>query len=255
MASIRGVELRARDEKVMTSKSQKSIETRTIQAAETALYQRQYVSAMDVLMGMGVLQLSRVEDWKKGKLPYLERAISGSLGKITRIMKTFRQWAIRKELNPRETIYYVRTRGPKKALQFSKSGDPGFERAYRTHYVSSALSEKKQRQLLAKQSQAPDIVYSIIRDSRCSKCKAEILKGNLLLMEAENPLCLMCAHLNHLVFLPSGDASITRRLRKMSSLSAVVVKFSRARNRYERQGILIEKEAFELANCEKSQSG
>ena len=240
----------------MTSKSQKTIETRTIQAAETALYQRQYVSAIDVFMGMGVLQLSQVEDWKKGRIPYLERAILGSLGKITRIMKTFRQWATRKELNPRETVYYARTRGPKRVLQFSKSGNADIEKAYRIHYVSSALSEKKQRQLMEKQSKVPElIVYSIIRDSRCSKCKKDIQKGNLLFMEAENPLCLMCAQLNHLVFLPSGDASITRMSKKKSSLYAVVVKFSRARNRYERQGLLIEKEAFEDIKCEESHNG
>jgi hypothetical protein len=75
----------------------------------------------------------------------------------------------------RESIYYARTRGPKRALQFSKSGDRQIEKAYRVHYVSSALSEKKQRQLLEKQSQTPElIVYTIIRDSRYSKYKEEI---------------------------------------------------------------------------------
>jgi len=54
--------------------------------------------------------------------------------------------------------------------------------------------------------------------------------------QKKNAFCLNCADLDHLVFLPSGDAAITRRSRKYSGLSAVVVKWSRARKRYEYSG-------------------
>src|ERR671910_524713 len=63
-------------------------------------------------------------------------------------------------------------------------------------------------------------------------------------------LCLACADLDHLVFLPAGDAALTRRAKRASRLSAVVVRFSRARKRYERQGILAEEEALERAEAE-----
>jgi len=56
--------------------------------------------------------------------------------------------------------------------------------------------------------------------------------------------------LDHLVFLPSGDTALTRRSRKYSVLSAVVVRFSRSRGRYERQGLLVESEALERAQQE-----
>jgi len=52
------------------------------------------------------------------------------------------------------------------------------------------------------------------------------------------------------VFLPSGDAALTRRAKAGSRLSAVVVRFSRARGRYERQGILVEDGALERAEQE-----
>jgi hypothetical protein len=65
-----------------------------------------------------------------------------------------------------------------------------------------------------------------------------------------NALCLNCADLDHLVFLSSGDAALTRRSRKHSGLAAVVVKWSRARKRYERQGLLVENEAMERAEKE-----
>jgi len=54
----------------------------------------------------------------------------------------------------------------------------------------------------------------------------------------------------HLDFLPSGDAALTRRAKKASRLSAVVVRWSRSRKRYERQGILAEPEAIERAEQE-----
>jgi hypothetical protein len=54
----------------------------------------------------------------------------------------------------------------------------------------------------------------------------------------------------HLVFLPSGDAALTRRAKANSRLSAVVVRFSRARKRYERQGILVEEDALDQAEAE-----
>ena len=59
-----------------------------------------------------------------------------------------------------------------------------------------------------------------------------------------------CADMAHLVFLASGDAALTRRAKSNSALSAVVVRFSRARKRYERQGILVEEAALDRAEAE-----
>ncbi len=61
---------------------------------------------------------------------------------------------------------------------------------------------------------------------------------------------MACAELDHLVFLPSGDAALTRRARRGSGLSAVVVRFSRARGRYGRRGVLVEEEALGQAEAE-----
>jgi len=94
------------------------------------------------------------------------------------------------------------------------------------------------------------VVFSILRDSKCAECGEELWKGSLLSMEGGRPLCLRCADLDHLVYLPRGDAALTRRARKYSALSAVVVRFSRARGRYERQGILVEEPALQKAEQE-----
>jgi hypothetical protein len=69
-------------------------------------------------------------------------------------------------------------------------------------------------------------------------------------MEEPGPLCLACADMEHLVFLASGDAALTRRAKAAGTLSAVVVRFSRARKRYERQGILVEEDALTAAELQ-----
>ena len=94
------------------------------------------------------------------------------------------------------------------------------------------------------------VVFSIIRDSACAECGSELGKGAFLRMEKERPLCLACADLDHLVYLPRGDTALTRRASKYSTLRAVVVRFSRSRKRYERQGILVEESALERAERE-----
>src|ERR1700694_4101696 len=101
-----------------------------------------------------------------------------------------------------------------------------------------------------KERQDKLVVFSIIRDSICADCRTELLKGRFLRVESDRPLCLSCADLDHLVFLPAGDAALTRRAVKYSKLRAVVVRFSRARKRYERQGILVEQVALERAEQE-----
>ncbi len=97
------------------------------------------------------------------------------------------------------------------------------------------------------------VVLSIINPSVCSECGAELAKGKFLKMEKEKPLCLECADLDHLIYLQRGDVALTRRSRKYSNLSAVVVRFSRSRHRYERQGLLVESEA--LIRAEKECEG
>ena len=81
----------------------------------------------------------------------------------------------------------------------------------------------------------------------CTGCGGS---GSLLLMDDAGPLCMGCADLDHLVFLPAGDAALSRRARKASRLAAVVVRFSRSRKRYERQGILVEEAALEQAEAQ-----
>lgn len=228
-----------------------SLTERVVRAAEAALADHNYVSPIDVLTGIRLLPGSHVEAWRKGLISFLQGSIQGSPEKIGRVFTIFQDWALQRGLQPQEVTYFARTIGAPKELRFTEEARPEVESVYRTHYVSPELPATKQERLREKLSQPPEIVvFEIVRDSQCSQCKTELARGSLLLMEAGQPLCMTCADLDHLVFLPSGDTALTRRARKHSSLSAVVVRFSRARKRYERQGILVQEAALAEAEVE-----
>jgi hypothetical protein len=94
-------------------------------------------------------------------------------------------------------------------------------------------------------------VFISHREATCCECGEHLDKKAWITFAGDNKvLCLACADLDHLVFLPAGDAALTRRARKYSTLSAVVLQWSRSRKRYERQGVLVEKQALEQAEAE-----
>ena len=94
-------------------------------------------------------------------------------------------------------------------------------------------------------------VFITARESSCAECKEDLGSHAWITLAGERgALCLACADLEHLVYLPSGDQALTRRARKHSVLSAVVLKWSRARKRYERQGLLVEEAGLARAEEE-----
>ncbi len=94
-------------------------------------------------------------------------------------------------------------------------------------------------------------VFITSREATCNECGEDLGRHAWITLEGEKgALCLSCADMDHLVFLPSGDAALTRRSGKYSTLKAVVLKWSNARRRYERQGILVEETALQRAEEE-----
>jgi hypothetical protein len=81
----------------------------------------------------------------------------------------------------------------------------------------------------------------------CHRCGGS---GVWLIMENGGPACLGCVGLADLEFLPAGDALHTRRATARSARHAVVVRFSKTRKRYERQGLLVEPQAWREAQRE-----
>lgn len=94
------------------------------------------------------------------------------------------------------------------------------------------------------------LVFIASKGFTCVECGTEFVHGAFLKLEDPGPSCMDCADLGHLEFLPRGDTALTRRSRRTSRLSAIVLQWSRSRRRYERQGILAEPEAIERAEAE-----
>ncbi len=99
------------------------------------------------------------------------------------------------------------------------------------------------------------MVFILNGQEKCADCGVDLPVGTMARFGEDRILCLKCAGLARLVFLPSGDAALTRRARKHSKLSAVVLEFNRRRRRSERRGLLVEKRAVKLAGEECRHDG
>lgn len=94
-----------------------------------------FVSPLEVFLRLGKITPKLVEEWRFGKVPYLERVFHGNLAQFSFIMSTVREQARELDLQPSYTAYMKWGKGPKRQLRFSKSGDPNVEQHYATHYV------------------------------------------------------------------------------------------------------------------------
>jgi hypothetical protein len=226
----------------MTRKNPRPLVDRVTKAALASLACRDYVSAIDLLVGIGWLDPGAVKRWRLGQIDCLEGAIQTNVPRISEAMELLRAWASAKGLLASETDYVART-PQRQTLRFSRSGNPTIERLYRTHWVSPELSERKRERLAEKASRAPDLVVIQPLNSTwaCHRCGGT---SDLLMMENPGPACLRCVGLDDLEFLPSGDARLTRRVKARSARCAIVVRFSRTRRRYERRGLLVESQAL-----------
>ncbi|MEH2623320.1 hypothetical protein V1292_001375 [Bradyrhizobium sp. AZCC 1719] len=231
----------------MHPENRNKLNDRVIRAAEATLAAQKYVSPVDVLVGIGWLDPGALKRWRQGQVDYLERVMQTNLPRISQAMKLFRSWATAKGLTPSETHYVARTPS-RQTLRFSKSGNPTIERLYRTHWISGELSQRKRERLAEMASRAPElVVIQPLNDTwKCHRCGGT---GDLLIMESPGPACLRCTGLADLEFLGAGNALLTRRVKAKSPRHAVVVRFSKTRGRYERQGLLVEPHA--LAEAER----
>ncbi|BEL09312.1 DUF2293 domain-containing protein [Actinoplanes sichuanensis] len=221
------------------------LERRVVAAAEEALTRQRQVSVLDVLTGMGWLPPGRVTEWRQGRAPDLESVAVVTPDRIADVLEVFRRWVDSRGLRPGEIDYVSATRD-RRPLRFTAGGDPERETAYRTHWLAADLTDSRRERLTTRQSRPPDLVVVIpTKPFTCVGCTAT--DDGMLIMEDAGPHCLTCADLDHLVFLPSGDAALTRRAKQASRLSAVVVRFNRSRRRHERQGLLVERPAVEQA--------
>ena len=153
--------------------------------------QRGYAAPVDVLMDIGVLPKQKYEDWRFGKVDYLERVCTVNLRKLFFIMHQMRVYAQKTGQGHKPVI----------PLRFSKSGNPEVEKWYAPHFVDSKeafneLNVKKlptvkelqteYAQLLADKKKA----YGEYRQARAAMRELLTVKNNVdrvLAMEQTEP--------------------------------------------------------------------
>ncbi len=214
---------------------------RVTDAARQALTDHGYVTPLDVLIGIHWLHEVHPQAWRQERVATIEEMAQVDVARLAEAIHLLGIWARERGLSPTE-VEYRSTSKERRPLRFTRDADPELERVLRTHWSSPGSRQA------AEQPPRPTKPLAIMAlgDWTCRECGGS---GDFLVMDGPGPLCLTCADLDHLVFLPAGDTALTRRATKASTLSAVVVRFSRARKRYERQGILVEEPALEAAEA------
>jgi hypothetical protein len=221
-------------------RSKSSLRERVESAASSALRDVGYVAPLDVLMRIGWLPYTIEREWRRKNIA-LFASIQVSVENRQHFIKTLTEWATENALNPLEATYKSEGRAPQ-PLKFLDDGD---EQPWRLHWFPPNASEKKIATVQKKLEKAPDIVVVDARafEFECSECKRSS-PSDFYLREGDNTLCMECVELDHLIFLPTGDATLSRRAKAKSPLSAVVMRYARNRNRWERQGVLVDEQAL-----------
>jgi len=83
----------------MSRKNRNALADRVVRAAKAALAAQDYVSPIDVLVGIGWLDARTVEHWRRGQIDCLERAVQTNLPRISEAMKLLRSWATERNLS------------------------------------------------------------------------------------------------------------------------------------------------------------
>jgi len=104
-------------------------------AVAVILQNGKVVAPVDVLVRMDLLAPERLEDWRRGRVPYLEKVINCNLTRITRLLRILRFHSHDLRLVPSITVYMRWGKGPKRQLRFTKTGDTKLEEAYSRHFV------------------------------------------------------------------------------------------------------------------------
>lgn len=111
-----------------------------------AIRDKGVAAPVDILMAIGVLRREDYENWRRGRVPYLEKVCQCNLSKLSSIMREMRMFAQKNKLKPSWTAYNQWGQKKKIRLRFSKSGNEQIEKNYATSFVSpEKVAAAKQR--------------------------------------------------------------------------------------------------------------
>ena len=228
-----------------------ALQQRVVTACNAVLKRNGSVGLIELCQQLSFLQQVHVDNWKHGKLDNvpLIKLLQVGADKFQKVLKHYEDWALSRGMSTIQVAYERQGRNGPERLPILIDDNPDQDALWRRHFVPADLSAKKAEKLEQKLNKPDDIaVFSqTTNKEKCAECSAEMLQGDLFFQEQNQIICLSCADLDHLEYLPSGDATLTRRARKFSPLVAEVLQFNRRRKRHERIGLLVTAEAIDQA--------
>lgn len=122
--------------------NQEQLKVKVISAANDLVNEKGYVAPVDIFMKIDILSKTDYEDWRTGRIPYLEKVCKVNLNKMSLIMKELKSYALKNNFKLSFTVYKKWGKGTKIDLRFSKSGNENIENAYSTHFINPKNSSK-----------------------------------------------------------------------------------------------------------------
>lgn len=138
---------------------------RIAEVVDVLLTKGKVVAPVDVLMLMGQLAPKRYEDWRRGRVPYLEKVIDCNLSRLSKLLRILRFHAHDLNLKPSITAYMRWGKGAKQRLRFTKTGDPKVEEAYARHFIwpgKRGFHEPKERRSLPSEIGSMESTHSLV---------------------------------------------------------------------------------------------
>ncbi|MDA2935142.1 hypothetical protein MYX82_12500 [Acidobacteria bacterium AH-259-D05] len=118
---------------------------RIVEVVGDILEQSNFVAPVDVFVRMDLLSEEALDDWRAGRVPYLEKVVKCNLAKASCILRILRMHAHDLNLAPSTTGYRRRGKGKRTPLRFTKTGDAKLEEAYARHFVIIGKKSARRR--------------------------------------------------------------------------------------------------------------
>ena len=113
------------------------LEKKVTLVINSLIYEQGYICSVDVLLRLEYLSQKDHEDWRHGRVPFLEKVCKINLKKLSLTNRLIRKFAEQRQLKKSLTEYNQWATKVKRRLIFSKSADPNIETHYATHFVDN----------------------------------------------------------------------------------------------------------------------
>jgi hypothetical protein len=135
----------------------KELEKKVKQFTSELAYKKGYVCSVDVLIKLGYITERDYQDWRFGKISYLEKACQANLHKLSAVNRFIRKYSAEWNFEKSWTAYYKWGKGPKKRLIFSKSKDHQIETLYATHFLNKKRITELKTELSIKNTSIEEV--------------------------------------------------------------------------------------------------